>query len=346
MVVWLVLISSCAPAMGQIAMPDTVCVGTTRLYHVNDATSTSSYTWKVDGITQTSNLNAMSITWNTSGTFLVTVQEHSPNGCDGDIRSGLVFVKPLPVANAGADASFCFGTTQHLTGGGGGNYQWSPATYLSDPNISNPVVNAPVAGVLTYILNVSANGCSSLKPDTVVITVLPPAKIFAGRDTSITANQPVQLNAIDINNTGFSSYVWSPSVGLNNPFINNPVATLNSDMTYIVTATTAAGCQATDDITIKVFSRADLYVPSAFTPNGDGLNDVLKVIPVGIKELKYFNVYNRWGELVFATKDYTKGWDGIFKGQLQATFTFVWVAEGIDYNGNVISKRGTVTLIR
>jgi hypothetical protein len=70
------------------------------------------------------------------------------------------------------------------------------------------------------------------------------------------------------------------------------------------------------------------------------------VIPVGIKELKFFNVYNRWGELVFFTKDFTKGWDGSYKGKDQGTFTFVWMAEGIDFKGNVIRKKGTVTIIR
>lgn len=135
-------------------------------------------------------------------------------------------------------------------------------------------------------------------------------------------------------------------MGLNNSFIKNPVAILGSDITYVVTARTADGCEATDDIVIKVFAQADLLVPSAFTPNGDGLNDVLKVIPVGIKELKFFNVYNRWGELVFTTKDYMKGWDGNVSGKPQSTFTFVWVAEGIDNKGNRIIRKGVVTLIR
>ncbi|HEU0064453.1 MAG TPA: gliding motility-associated C-terminal domain-containing protein, partial [Flavisolibacter sp.] len=144
----------------------------------------------------------------------------------------------------------------------------------------------------------------------------------------------------------FTDITWSPGIGLNNSFIKNPLATLNSDITYVVTGRTAEGCEASDDISIKVFAQANLFVPTAFTPNGDGLNDVLKVIPVGIKELKFFNVYNRWGELVFTTKDYMKGWDGKVSGMLQGTFTFVWIAEGIDYKGNTIMRKGTVTLIR
>jgi gliding motility-associated-like protein len=107
-----------------------------------------------------------------------------------------------------------------------------------------------------------------------------------------------------------------------------------------------AGCEARDDINIKVFIKPDLYVPTAFTPNGDGLNDYSVVIPAGIKELKYFKIFNRWGEMVFSTKDALKGWDGIYKGQLQPTAVFVWETLAIDYNGNTIFKKGTVTLIR
>lgn len=342
------LLFSFTEAAAQIAMPDTVCIGTSRIYKVNDAATPSTYTWKIDGVTQPVTKNEISITWNTAGTFLLTVQEHSNNGCDGDIRSGLVNVIPLPVANAGPDAIICFGNTFRLNGSGGSLYQWSPSTYLSNPAIQNPLVSIPVAGTYKYILSVSTNGCTSLKADTVSVTMLPPVNVFAGRDTFVTVNQPLQLNAADINNSGFTNYIWSPSFGLNNPVIKNPVAVLNTlgTTSYIVTARTADGCEDRDDIKITVFAKADLYVPTAFTPNGDGLNDFAVVIPVGIKELKYFSIFNRWGELVFSTKNSLIGWNGIYKGKEQDGNVFVWSAEAIDYNGNIIRKKGTVTLIR
>lgn len=340
------LVFSLTQAMAQVAMPDTVCVGTIRLYHVNDPTIPSTYTWKINGVTQTTTQNEISITWNTAGLFLITVQEHSANGCDGDIRSGSVYVIPQPAANAGPDATICFGTSIRLNGSGGTVYQWSPATYLSDPGVSNPMANIPVAGIHKYYLMVSSgNGCKSLT-DTVVITVLPPAKVFAGNDTSVAINQPLQLNAIDMNNSEFINYSWSPSLGLSNPSINNPVSILDRSITYIVVARTRDGCEARDDINIKVFQQPELYVPTGFTPNGDGLNDVLKVIPAGIRELKYFNIYNRWGELVFSTSNPAIGWNGVYKGQKQDGDVFVWTAEGIDYNGNIIKRKGTAVLIR
>jgi gliding motility-associated-like protein len=97
---------------------------------------------------------------------------------------------------------------------------------------------------------------------------------------------------------------------------------------------------------VKVFKEVKIYVPSGFTPNQDGLNDHLKPIPVGIKELKYFRVYNRWGQLVFDMKDDPKGWNGMIKGKPQSTQVVVWMAEGIGINNVVYKQKGTCVLIR
>lgn len=335
------------PLWSQVAMPDTVCVGTARRYQVNDATRPSTYTWTVNGVTQTSTNNELHITWTVPGNYNITVVEHANNGCDGDMRSGTVYVKPIPVANAGPDLTVCFGKTIQLNGSGGTVFQWSPPTYLSNPNISNPIVNAPGAGVYVYQLAVSDNsGCVALKKDTVSITVLPPVRVFAGNDTSITLNQPFQLNAVDVFNSGFTSYTWSPAFGLNNPQIKNPLATLDRDMTYTVSAKTANDCEATDDIRIRVFLGPEIYVPTIFTPNNDGLNDIFIPTYVGIKELKYFSVYNRFGELVYSTTNQANGWNGQYKGQLQNNGAFVWHVAGVDFNGKMITKKGTVILAK
>jgi gliding motility-associated-like protein len=341
------LLFSIRQANAQVAMPDTVCTGTTRLYQVNNPTVLSTYTWKIDGVTQTATRNEINITWNTPGIFQLTVQEHATSGCDGDIRSGLVYVNPPPVANAGPDAVICYGASFRLTGSGGTSYQWSPPSYLSNPAISNPQVVIPLAGTYQYVLQVSNGiGCKSQNGDTVLITMLPPAKIFAGRDTSIVTNQPLQLNAVDVSNSGFINFTWSPSFGLNNAGVKNPIAILNRDITYIVTARTTEGCLATDDIRIKVFNGPDIFVPTGFTPNGDGLNDIFKPVYIGIREVKYFTVYSRWGERVFTTTTQQAGWNGLYKAQHQDGNVFVWEVAGIDFKGNTIQKKGTVVLIR
>lgn len=257
-----------------------------------------------------------------------------------------VYVNPAPLADAGNGATICYGQSAQLNGAGGLTYKWSPATYLSNAAIADPEVIRPTS-TMTYSLKVTDGiGCRSIQPAKVSVTVTPPAKIFAGNDTAIVMNQPFLLQAVDINNSGFTQYEWSPAYGLNNSAVQNPVALLNENITYTVTATTPQGCSGMDAINIKVYRGPEIYVPNAFSPNGDGRNEVLKAIPVGIKEFKYFNVYNRWGQLIFSTKDAGKGWNGEVNHQQQNTGSFVWMAEGVDGKGNVIRRRGTVTVIR
>jgi gliding motility-associated-like protein len=169
------------------------------------------------------------------------------------------------------------------------------------------------------------NGCESLVDDQVAITVTTPATVFIGRDTVLAINQPLQLNAIDVNASGFTNYSWSPSYGLNNPNIPNPVSILDRDITYVLKATTASNCEGSAAIRIKVYNGPEIYVPTAFTPGKDGLNDVLRAIPVGIKEFLYFSIYNRWGQLVFTTTDPRKGWDGKIQEEIrEAEDLFGW----------------------
>ncbi|MEP7373191.1 MAG: gliding motility-associated C-terminal domain-containing protein [Chitinophagaceae bacterium] len=257
-----------------------------------------------------------------------------------------VLVNPAPVANAGKDSAICFGQDIQLTGSGGLHFKWSPSTYLDDPLIDDPVARRPLQTITYYLQVTGANGCQSLQPSLVTISVTPVANVFAGNDTSIVMNEPFQLLAKDINNSGFTKFTWSPSRGLNSAGIQNPIATLEKEIIYTVTAATDAGCQGSDEIRIKVYKGPEIYVPAAFTPNNDGKNDVLKAIPVGIREFKYFMVYNRWGQQVFYTTNPANGWDGSYKNGSQDTNTFIWIAGGTDSKGNTIKRKGTVTLIR
>ena len=93
-------------------------------------------------------------------------------------------------------------------------------------------------------------------------------------------------------------------------------------------------------------TRPEIFVPSAFSPNGDGRNDILKPIMVGIKQLFYFRIYNRWGQLLFSTSETGKGWDGTFSGVKQASGTYVYETQGVDYTGKNVLRKGTVVLIR
>jgi gliding motility-associated-like protein len=258
----------------------------------------------------------------------------------------LINVRAAPVANAGPDTSFCIGKSIQLGGSGGVSYQWFPTTYFTTvSNIAAPVT-LPQQTISYYLTVKDIYQCQSLKPDTVSLNVTPTVKLFAGRDTSVAIGQPLQLNAKELNNSGVNQYSWSPSRYLSDAFIFNPIAKLQSDIVYTVTGKTAEGCQGTATIKIKVYQGPEIYVPGGFTPNRDGLNDVLKAIPVGMKEFHYFRIYNRWGQLIFSTQNPARGWDGTIGGVAQSSGTFVWMAEAVDYTGNPVFRKGTITLIR
>ncbi len=201
------------------------------------------------------------------------------------------------------------------------------------------------------VLTVYNEGCPNPLNDTVSVTVAPPVIVSAGNDTSVVVGQSLQLNASVNNGDEGTHFRWSPSTGLNNALINDPVAVYNrSDPAYIpytITATTADGCLGSDTMTVRIFKTlADIFVPNAFTPNNDGRNDVMRPEYAGIGKLNFFRIYNRWGQLVFNTSDMGKGWDGLFRGSLQPTDSYVYMVQGIDYTGRTINKKGSLILIR
>jgi gliding motility-associated-like protein len=162
----------------------------------------------------------------------------------------------------------------------------------------------------------------------------------AGRDTVIAINQPLQLNG-----SGGQYYNWSPAEQLSDPSLPNPVAILDRPATLVLTAFTDVGCETTDSIFVRVFKGPDLYVPNAFTPNGDGKNDRFSFLAIGMKQVFYFRIFNRLGQLVYEGLD-AGGWDGRLSGIEQPSGTYVWMISGEDYNGNAYRKKGSLQLIR
>jgi len=252
---------------------------------------------------------------------------------------------PYPVALAASDTMICFGTSAFLYAqSDGSSFSWLPAVNLSNSNALQTV--ATPVGTTTYIFTAyDTKGCPKPGIDSVTVTVLPEIKAFAGRDTSVVINQPLQLNG-----SGGAGYTWFPSDNLSSPFIANPVALFyypSEGSRYKLLVSDAAGCTDSSFITIKVYKTLpSVFVPTGFTPNKDGKNDILRPILAGMQRIEMFNIYNRMGQLVFSTGETGKGWDGTIGGVLQGPGTFVWMIKAIDYNGLPYFKKGTVTLIR
>jgi gliding motility-associated-like protein len=182
-------------------------------------------------------------------------------------------------------------------------------------------------------------GCFSdtLKRDVIISGT----NVNAGPDIVAAAGQPVQLQA-----GGGITYTWSPAAGLSDPNIANPVAINLQDRTYTVTASTPQGCNSTDQVTITIYKGPDIYVPTAFSPNGDGRNDLFRAIPIGITKFESLAVFNRYGEKIFFTSNALFGWDGTWLTKKQPQGAYVWMVSGVDYKGERIFKKGTVMLIR
>jgi gliding motility-associated-like protein len=266
-----------------------------------------------------------------------------------DQTSMHVKVVPYPQVYASADTIICYNTDAQLSAGMVAAYfSWSPTGTLTNSNSLSPIAH-PLA-TTPYIITVTDTlGCPKPVSDTVIVTVTPKIVVFAGNDTAVVVNQPLQLNAVG--NAGVDlGYTWSPATWLSSDTIYNPVATFNSTVdtiTYTVKASTAQGCTGYDAITIKVFkTNADIFMPNAFSPNGDGRNDVFRPVLVGISRLTGFSIYNRWGQRVYSTSQNGQGWDGTIHGIKQDTGTYVYMVQGIDYMGNTITKKGAFTLVR
>lgn len=364
--------------------------------------------------------------WNGAVNGIASINNVNPN-CTFIADSSLV-------VNAGNDSSYCSNSTvvHQLQATGTGSFSWSPAAYLNNPNIQNPIATI-TATTKFYVTITNSTGCSAI--DSVTITVNTPSTpgiTISTTKQSICSNTPAVFTAIAINggtapvfqwqkngitvgsnsniytdtnlsdgdvikcllksslscvtninaesnsivmtvitapaniryptvstligqplqlqarNLGGSVYSWVPSNYLSNSAIINPVFISGKEQEYKIHITTNTGCQVIDTQLVKISGKKGIYVPKAFSPNGDGTNDRLYPILVGITKLNYFRVFNRWGNLVFETNSSNPaaGWDGKIFGHPQPVETYTWTAEGIDIDGIIIRKSGNTFLIR
>jgi gliding motility-associated-like protein len=251
-----------------------------------------------------------------------------------------------PVSHAGIDTAICNQTYAILRGSatnlsGTVTYAWSPAGSVQNP-VAPVTIATPGSTTQFYTLTVTDNyNCNFTVTDQVLVTVQPPVPAFAGNDTIAVKDAPHQLFG-----SGGADYLWSPAAPLNLATAQNPLATLNHDQLFILKVTDIAGCIGYDTVFVQVYVGPNYYIPNAFTPNGDGENDIFRAIPPGIVATEYFRIFNRYGQLVFETNQWLKGWDGKYRGKPQPMGAYVWFIKGIDKNGKIIERKGTVLLVQ
>jgi gliding motility-associated-like protein len=264
------------------------------------------------------------------------------NNCTSVIDSIKVTINPKPNVKAVSPFKVCPRDTVLLTASTDSanvtKFEWSPSLYLPQ-TVGASVTAHPETDVKYMVVATNIFGCTD--SEYVNITVHPNAVIYVGDSVTIFPGESYQINP----QTNGTSFVWSPTAGLDNPNISNPIARPDANTRYVVKTISEQGCMATDTLNIYVSTESLLTLPNAFTP-GSGANNTFKVIKRGLAVLNHFRIYNRWGEVVFETNDIDAGWDGTYKGVPQPFGVYVYEVSAVTNTGKQFIKTGNVTLIR
>ncbi len=234
--------------------------------------------------------------------------------------------------------SICKNDSARLQANGGDLYSWTPG----NSNLPAPVVFP--ATTTNYSVLITDTVCGNTTTLSTMVTVRPLPVIIASKSNDIDCSKlQSQLSAL-----GAAQYSWSPAGSLTNPNSANPIATPGITTMYIVNGIDLNSCVNRDSINVKVLTTgtANYYMPSAFTPNNDGLNDCYGIKYWGnILELD-FSIYDRWGERIFHTTNPSDCWNGIYKGVQLDPAVFLYMIKAKTGCQESVFRKGTFTLIR
>jgi gliding motility-associated-like protein len=246
------------------------------------------------------------------------------------------------------DTSFCLGVSFTMKALGGYDHvKWyegdennfQAATSLNCDDCREPV-GTPKADTKYFAVMTDIHGCSDTMMVNAVVRPLPNVHIL-NNDTTIKYGQSIQLLV-----SGAYLYSWQPLSTISNPNIVNPYASPTEPTTYYVYGIGDNGCRNLDSVHINIDYRDNLFVPSAFSPNGDGKNDIFRVSNITFQKLQEFRVFNRWGQEIYSTTDSKKGWDGTWKGVPQDMGTYQYLIRVAYPDGYIETYKGDVTLVR
>lgn len=309
----------------------------------NNAQGAITYTWTTsDG--QNSNAIIPNFSFATSGTKTIQLKTSTQNNCI-DIITKTITVEDFPTADFTITEA-CLGRKITITNNsiGAVNYTWTTNNAQIDNNFLPNFIFNTIGNYSINLKVATPNNCTNAITKNTTIQAV---QLFTtpGIDTNAVVNQPTQLAV-----KGAATYIWGPSNYLNNNSSANPIFTalVTGNYPLQIEGTTAQGCKGYANLTVKVFAENTyLWIPNAFTPNGDGLNDKLRITCSGLQTLTNFSLFNRYGELIYIQNTCNgKGWDGIFKGKEQPISAFVYTWSGINFKGEMVGGKGTVMLVR
>ncbi len=312
----------------------------------SNSVGTMQYLWKFgDGFTTTTRNTAYS--YKAPGTYTVVLLVKSSEVCY-DSASFIVTVHPNVAASFTVDPVCINLPVQPVNNTiDPGN---TPVFYLWDLGNGNTSTlrNPPpqvysTAGNYVMSLSVSSGQCPhplSIQKRFVRVDAPKPGK-----------NNPPQIGVINLplilqaRNIG-DQVTWTPATNLDDPHSYTPVFVGEREQNYIIELKTNSGCVTIDTQLVKLVKDISIFVPNTFTPNNDGRNDELRPYMIGIKQLYFFRVYNRWGQLVYETHDAAKGWNGRQKSAPAEMQTVVWMLEALGADNKVYKAKGTTVLMR
>lgn len=306
----------------------------------------SSYTYAWTPSADLDHSNTQTVVFSGLDTTKLIVEVSTPAGCKGK-DSIVINVLPGNFLASMPDLSVCPGdvvtlnpTTVSTDGYTSLTYSWFPWYYLSDSVAAKPQLSA-IANQ-TYTLIATTNmGCK----DTVSfnVNVYPAAVITMDDSATLYPGETFHIMPI----TNAVNFTWFPITGLSSNLISDPVASPEISTQYIVTAETVNGCTISDTIQINVTTESVIAMVNAFVPSSaNSSTNTFKVSLKGEATLDYFRVFNRWGNLLFETKDISKGWDGTYNGTPQPYGVYIYEVSATTSMGTPVKKQGNVTLLR
>ncbi len=346
------------PSVSIAASATTICTGTLVTFTatpVNGGT-TPSYQWKLNG----SNVGTNSPAYSTNSLVnsdVISCVLTNLNSCSSTTTAAsnnitmivtTTIVPSLTITstanNICPDASVTF-TAVPVNVGTTPSYQWQVnGTNVGGNNLTYSNNSFTNGDKINCIMN-TVTSCSAtplVYSDTITMIVKPkPVISFSPSNPTIPLGSSIQLNALVTGN--LASYLWTPSMGLNNPIVLNPIASPVVTTIYNLNVIATNSCSADKQLTVTVFK--DIYIPNSFTPNGDGLNDIFRIPPGTSLNLQYFIIYDRYGNEIFKTADVNKGWDGTYKAAKSPNGAYTYLIKGSDSKGEIILN-GTVLIIR
>lgn len=269
-------------------------------------------------------------------------------GCTAMDSIFITVPQPFNITTLPSD-SICVGQTTRLGVSGANSYVWSPATGLSSNTAPNPFAN-PTVTTTYQVIGYDAFGCFTDTAN-ILIGVGEYPIVQLGRDTVYSTGTLLPLSPSVLNGP-IQTWLWTPAVDLSCNNCPNPTLTIRNNTCINVTATSFYGCAGRDTICVQAFCESgQVFIPNAFSPDGDGINDILMVRGTGIRSVKSFRIFNRWGQVVFdranfAPNDRNFGWDGKVRGQIAPTEVYVYTCDVICDNGTLFTYKGNVAVIR